>query len=191
MTVLVTAASRHGATQAIAHEIARQLRAAGRKAQVLEPEAVDTLDGIDAVVLGSAVYRGRWLPEARNLAARLEPVLGRREVWLFSSGPVGEPPRPTGALADAATAGRLTGARGHRVFAGRLDVSCLSRGERVGARRLHAGDGDYRDWHEIRCWATQIADQLAPDQDTDQDTDHGPADPGNHPGHGPIEERRP
>jgi menaquinone-dependent protoporphyrinogen oxidase len=187
MTVLVTAASRHGATQAIAHEIARQLRAAGRSARVLEPEAVDTLDGADAVVLGSAVYRGRWLPEARNLAARLEPDLAHRAVWLFSSGPVGEPPRPTDDVADAARAGRLTHAREHRVFTGRLDLSCLSRGERAGARRLHADDGDYRDWYEIRCWATQIAEQIA----SDHDTDSGPESPGTHPGHGPIEERHP
>ena len=187
MTVLVSAASRHGATQAIAHEIARQLRSAGRSATVLEPEAVDTLDGVDAVVLGSAVYRGRWLPEARNLAARLEPDLGDRDVWLFSSGPVGEPPRPTDEPGDAATASRMTQAREHRVFAGRLDVSCLSRGERIAARRLHADDGDYRDWYEIRCWATQIADQLASDHDTDSGLD----DPGREPGHGPIEERHP
>jgi menaquinone-dependent protoporphyrinogen oxidase len=178
MTVLVSAASRHGSTQAIAHEIARQLRAAGRSATVLEPEAVDTLDGIDAVVLGSAVYRGRWLPEARNLAARLEPDLGGRDVWLFSSGPVGEPPRPTDEPVDAARTGRMTHARGHRVFAGRLDLSCLSRGERLAARRLHADDGDYRDWYEIRCWATQIADQLASDLDTDSGLD----DPGTEPG---------
>ena len=187
MTVLVTAASRHGATQAIAHEIARQLRGAGQGADVVEPEAVDTLDGVEAVVLGSAVYRGRWLPEARNLIARLAGDLGHRDVWLFSSGPVGEPPRPTDDVVDAARAARLTQARGQRVFAGRLDLSTLSRGERLGARRLHAGDGDYRDWYEIRCWATQIADQLA----SDHDTDNGPEGPGTDPGSGLIEERDP
>jgi menaquinone-dependent protoporphyrinogen oxidase len=174
MTVLVTAASRHGATQAISQEIARQLRAAGHPARVLGPEEVDTLDGVDAVVLGSAVYRGRWMPEARNLVARLEGHLHGRDVWLFSSGPVGEPPRPEGEVVDAVEAGRLTHARGHRVFAGRLDLSTLSRGERVGARRLHAADGDYRDWYEIRCWATEIGDQVATHTSTDSGHDSRP-----------------
>lgn len=185
MTVLVTAASRHGATQAISHEIARQLRAAGHSTRVLDPEEVDTLDGVDAVVLGSAVYRGRWMPEARNLAARLEGQLDGRDIWIFSSGPVGEPPRPREEVVDAQKAGRLTHARDHRVFAGRLDVSTLSRSERVGARRLHAADGDYRDWHEIRCWATEIADQVA----THTTTDNGPTRrPRGDPRRGPTED---
>lgn len=185
MSVLVTAASRHGATQAISHEIARQLGAAGITATVVEPEEVDTLEDVDAIVLGSAVYRGRWLPEARNLAARLEGHLDDRAVWLFSSGPVGEPPRPQGEVVDAVKAGRLTHARGHRVFAGRLDVAALSRGERLGARRLHATDGDYRDWYEIRCWATEIADQVA----TSSSPDPALTPPRGSPqGQGPTEE---
>jgi menaquinone-dependent protoporphyrinogen oxidase len=170
MTVLVSAASRHGATQAISHEVARLLRAAGHTARVLDPVEVDTLDGVDALVLGSAVYRGRWMPEARNLAARLEQQLDGRPVWLFSSGPVGEPARPVGAVPDAVKAGRMTHARDHRVFNGRLDLATLSRSERLGARRLHAGDGDYRDWHQIRCWATELARQIA----TQTSTDSGP-----------------
>ena len=185
MTVLVTAASRHGATQAISHEIARQLRAAGHPARVLDPEEVDTLDGVDAVVLGSAVYRGRWMPEARNLVARLEGHLAGRDVWIFSSGPVGEPPRPQEEVVDAVKAGQLTHARDRHDFAGRLDVSTLSRGERVAARRLRAADGDYRDLYEIRCWATEIARQLA----TQTPTDSGPdSRPRGDPGRGPIEE---
>lgn len=185
MTVLVTAASRHGATQAISHEIARQLRSTGHTVRVVDPVEVDTLDGVDAVVLGSAVYRNRWMPEARNLAARLAGELVNRPVWLFSSGPVGERPRPRGEPADAVKASRLTGARGHRVFAGRLDVSALSRGERMGARRLDAVDGDYRDWHEIRCWATELASQIA----TDPDIEPGPdVHPPRGPSRGPMEE---
>jgi menaquinone-dependent protoporphyrinogen oxidase len=127
------------------------------------------------------------LPEARNLVARLAPDLGHRDVWLFSSGPVGEPPHPTDDVVDAARAARATQARDHRVFAGRLDLSILSRGERLGARRLHADDGDYRDWYEIRCWATQIADQLVSDHDTDSGLERPETDPAR----GPIEERHP
>jgi menaquinone-dependent protoporphyrinogen oxidase len=169
MTVLVTAASRHGATQAISHEVARQLRSTGHSVRVLDPVEVDTLDGVHAVVLGSAVYHGRWMPEARNLAARLGPQLDGRPVWLFSSGPVGEPARPLGAVTDAARAARATRARDHRVFAGRLDLAALSLSERLAARRLHAGDGDYRDWYQIHCWATDLASQIATHTSTDSD----------------------
>jgi menaquinone-dependent protoporphyrinogen oxidase len=161
MRVLVTAASQHGATQAIAHEIARQLRAAGHTAYALDPVEVDDLDGVDAVVIGSAVYHGRWMPEARNLVARLRDQLGGRPVWLFSSGPVGDPLRPTAETADAASIAQQTHALDHHLFAGRIDESTLSRTERVRVRRLHAADGDYRDWDEIRSWTEELVFQLA------------------------------
>jgi menaquinone-dependent protoporphyrinogen oxidase len=49
----------------------------------------------------------------------------------------------------------------------------------VGARRLHADDGDYRDWYEIRCWATEIADQIATHTSPDSGPDNRPGgDPG-------------
>jgi hypothetical protein len=48
----------------------------------------------DAVVLGSAVYAGHWLKPARALADRCAAALRARPVWLFSSGPVGDPAKP-------------------------------------------------------------------------------------------------
>lgn len=170
MRVLVSAASRHGATQAISHEVARQLRTAGHTTSVLDPVEVEDLAEFDAVVLGSAVYHDRWMPEARNLAARLGDQLRGRPVWLFSSGPVGEPLRPTTEVADVARVARQAHARGHHLFAGRVDDSTLTRSERARVRRLHAADGDYRDWFEIRSWAQELASQLAT-QDSTPETD--------------------
>lgn len=160
MRVLVTAASRHGATRSIANDVARQLCAAGHAAYVLDPEQVHDLDGVDAVVLGSAVYGGRWLPEARSLAGRLAAELRARPVWLFSSGPVGDPPRTSAGRADVARVEAQVRARGHGRFGGRLDTCILSRAERARAHRLRAADGDYRNWPEIRCWSTDLARQL-------------------------------
>ena len=65
MRVLVTSATKHGATGEIAQAIADTLRDQGLDPTVLEPEQVDTVDGYDAVVLGSAVYAGHWLKPAR------------------------------------------------------------------------------------------------------------------------------
>jgi menaquinone-dependent protoporphyrinogen oxidase len=61
MKVLVTAATKHGATGEIAQAIGDVLRDQGLDPTVLEPEQVDAVDGYDAVVLGSAVYAGHWL----------------------------------------------------------------------------------------------------------------------------------
>ena len=71
MQILVTVASRHGATAEIGSAIADALRADGHVVDELAPEDVVDVAAYDAVVLGSAVYTAHWLPAARDLAARL------------------------------------------------------------------------------------------------------------------------
>ena len=158
--VLVTAASRHRATAQIADSIAEQLTAAGHVVDIREPGSVHDLDNIDAVVLGSAIYLGRWLKPARELVARLGPELASRPVWLFSSGPVGDPLRPSEDCADAGAAVAAAGAREHRVFAGQVDRDQLGFAERAMVRTFHAAVGDFRDWEEIKEWARDIDAQL-------------------------------
>lgn len=111
MRVLVTAASRHGATTEIADAIGAALREAGLETSVVPPDEVLTLAGYDAVVLGSAVYMGRWLDPAKQFAARNGAALAARPVWLFSCGPIGDPPKPTEEPVDVAGIREATGAR--------------------------------------------------------------------------------
>ena len=160
MRVLVTAATRHGATAEIAAAIGEVLAGRGLDATVAAPEQVKGVDGHDAVVLGSAVYAGHWLKPVRELVGRLGTVLADRPVWLFSSGPVGDPPKPEEDPVDVAEILTATGARDHRVFAGRLVRKRLSFPERAIVSALRVPDGDFRDWPEIRQWADEIADAL-------------------------------
>ncbi|MBV9001847.1 MAG: flavodoxin, partial [Solirubrobacterales bacterium] len=131
MRVLVTSASRHHSTREIATAIAAGLIDRGVGAVAIPAEDVTTLDGCDAVVLGSAVYMGRWLSEARRLAQIHASALCRMPVWLFSSGPVGPVDHliPPGTPADVPVLMRLTGAIGHHTFPGRLDMSRLQYAE--------------------------------------------------------------
>ena len=69
MTVLVTAASKHGATLEIAETIARVLEERGIEAEFIELDQVGDLGGYDAHVVGSAIYLGNWLEEARRFIA--------------------------------------------------------------------------------------------------------------------------
>ena len=96
MRVLVTAATKYGATAEVAQMIAEVLADRGLEPTVVPPEQVEGVDGYDAVVLGSAVYAGHWRKPARELVNRCGTALAERPVWLFSSGPVGDPsPRRT------------------------------------------------------------------------------------------------
>lgn len=165
LRVLVTAASKHGSTHEIAEAIAHRLPEAAAPGTAITTswapvERAPDPTGYDAVVLGSAVYAGRWREEARSFATTHASVLRRHPVWLFSSGPIGQPPFPPDEPHDAAPLAQLCGARGHRVFPGRLDRALLSFPERAMVTAMRAPLGDFRDWPAVRGWADEIATVL-------------------------------
>jgi menaquinone-dependent protoporphyrinogen oxidase len=158
--VLVVVASRHGATRQIAETLAGILRAAGLDVDVQDAREAAGPAGYGAVVLGSAVYYGRWLAPARAFAEKHAAALADLPVWLFSSGPVGGAPKPDDGPAGQDAPGLVPTARGHVVFAGRIDRDLLGMRERLVTRAVGADDGDFRDWEEIAAWAAGIADEL-------------------------------
>ena len=160
MRVLVSAASRHGSTAEMATEIAAALSEAGLDAQVVPPDDVSTLDGYDAAVIGSAIYMNSWMAPARDLVDRLADELAAMPVWLFSSGPIGDPPPPSEEPDEMADILASTRAREHRIFAGRIDRSQLGLGEKVLTSALRTPEGDYRPWTDVRTWAEGIARDL-------------------------------
>jgi menaquinone-dependent protoporphyrinogen oxidase len=159
--ILVTAASKYRATLEIAQAIGEALAERGFDVTVSPIEDVTAVDGYDAVVAGSAVYAGHWMKPAREFVERVAADLADRPVWLFSSGPIGDPPRPQEDPVDASEFVEQSGAREHRVFGGKLDKSRLSFGEKAIVMALRAPEGDFRDWDEVRSWATGIADSLS------------------------------
>lgn len=157
MKVLVTAASRHGSTEMIADCIREELESSGCRTHLADPDTVLSIAEYGAIVLGSAVYGGRWLASARKLAQRIEPQRDGKLIWLFSSGPVSDQEDPGQAPADATEWIERLHAQGHAVFAGRLDRKQLGLGERFALRELDAPSADHRSWLEIGRWARSIA----------------------------------
>jgi len=150
MTVLVSYASKHGATTEIAEALGRDLCARGVDAEVRSADEVDGVSRYDAVVLGSAIYMGKWLPDALRVAEQCDG----RQPWLFSSGPIaGAPVAPPPDVRVAA--------RDHRVFGGKLDRGSLSFAERAITRFVKAPDGDYRDFAAVAAYADTIAQSIA------------------------------
>jgi len=163
--VLIATASRHGSTFDIADEIARVLSRRGCVVVDKAADEVDAIERFDAVIVGSAVYMGRWLPEALSFVTRNAQELAKRPVWLFSSGPIGEPPQPEGEPQGMTEMIQRVHARGHRTFPGRLDPDRLGLGEKVVVGMLRAPKGDFRDFPAVTSWAEEIADALAPRTD--------------------------
>jgi menaquinone-dependent protoporphyrinogen oxidase len=160
MQVLVTVASRHGATAEIGAAIAAVLRADGHAVDEVAPEQVSDISAYDAVVLGSAVYTAHWLPAARDFADRLAAQLREREVWVFSSGLATQPAASANSPHELLALMQDVGALGHRAFAGRLLRSELAFAERAIIAGARAKEGDHRDFAAVEEWGRQIAERL-------------------------------
>jgi menaquinone-dependent protoporphyrinogen oxidase len=160
MRVLVSAASRHHATTDVAEAIAARLERAGIEVVVHRPEEVGHLASYDAVVLGSAVYAGHWLAPAKDLVERTSNRLRTMPVWLFSTGPLGDPLKPDEMPVEVRPMLEQSGAREHRLFGGRLDRRALGFAEKAIVRLVGAAEGDFRPWDEIETWADGIAASL-------------------------------
>lgn len=161
MRVLVAVASKHGSTGEIGDAIAAILRERGHDVDRRAPGEVTSLDTVDAVVLGSAIYMSQWLEPARSLVARFGSELRGLPVWMFSSGPVGSEAKATEETARIHPLLDAVQPLDYQVFSGVVDRSTLSLRERSIVRLVGAPEGDFRDWDAVRSWATAIADTLA------------------------------
>jgi menaquinone-dependent protoporphyrinogen oxidase len=163
VNVLVAYASKHGSTAEIAEAIAQALRADGVRADCVPAGTVRSVGGYDAVVLGSAVYMGRWRGDARRFLRRHRRELRERPLWVFSSGPTGPPeqddPRWLEPRRTMRRAARI-GAREHVVFGGRVPPEGGGPAGRAMARNTPAEYRDRRDWDAIGDWARRISATL-------------------------------
>jgi menaquinone-dependent protoporphyrinogen oxidase len=157
MKILITYASERGATGGIAHAIGDFLAASGHDMTVTPIGDQSDLGAFDAAVVGSAVYSGHWLDEARHFIEANRDTLAKMPVWLFTSGPVGSPleePEETRQFA------LMIGAHGTRSFGGALDESLLDPAERTIVKTIELRGGDYRNWTEVREWTMEIFENL-------------------------------
>ncbi len=164
--ILVTYASKYGSTREIAEKIGGVLRQAGLQADVLPVTGVRNLASYQAVILGSAVYIGKWPKEAAAFLQTQEKTLAARPFWLFSSGPTGE-----GEAVELVEGWRLPAAlqpvadrirpRDMAVFHGFINPDKLNLIEKWSIKNVVKKPmGDFRDWDRIAAWATTVAEAL-------------------------------
>ncbi len=161
MRLLILAGSKHGATLEVAETIGERLVERGLEVEVAEVgDDHAPLAGFDGVVVGSAVYAGHWFKAAKRWVVTHREAIAERPTWLFSVGPLGDPPEPHEDPVDVADLITAIGARDHHLFAGALEKDDLNLVERATVKAVHAPFGDFRDWDEIEAWADKIADDL-------------------------------
>lgn len=161
MKALVVYGSKLGGTEGLAEMIGQALtelqwQVTVRSAAVKQHD----LGEYDAVVIGGALYAGRWHKDARRFVRREREALRLSPVWLFSSGPLGESAESAISIGPVAQVVRLMadiGARGHATFGGRLSPDVTGFPARAMAKKM---SGDWRDDEQVRSWAKEITAEL-------------------------------
>lgn len=161
MRILVAYGSKRGGTEGLAEMLGNALRDEGADAVVERANAVRSLDGFDAAVIGGSLYMGRWHREAVRLVKKHDVELSQRPVWLFSSGPLGDdaeehPDVPP--VDKVAGLMERVGARGHVTFGGVLEPD--AKGFIASKMAAHTA-GDWRDREAIGAWAKEIVADLS------------------------------
>jgi menaquinone-dependent protoporphyrinogen oxidase len=163
--IIVTYASKYGATAEIAEKIAAELDRVGLETQVLPVERAMNLSSYSAVILGSAVYIGKWRKEAVAFLQSNEDKLAKMPMWLYSSGPTGEGD-PVELLegwklpAEVQPVAERIHPRDIAVFHGHINPGKLNFIEKQLLKGIKKPMGDYRDWNAITAWAQTIAQAL-------------------------------
>ena len=175
--LLVAYATHTGSTAEVATAIAEELRARGLDVDLAEVTAAEPARGYQAVVLGSAVNGGRWLPEALEFVENNHDALCAIPVAVFSvhimnAGDDERSLRKRTAYLDDVR--RLIRPVDEAFFLGiGPDPKKDSWLARWFFRRFGgAGEGDCRDWEKIRRWGRGVlVHQLHPPAAADASTD--------------------
>jgi menaquinone-dependent protoporphyrinogen oxidase len=172
--VLVAYASKYGSTGGVADAIGKELCKRGAAVDVCMLKNIGDLNPYRGVVVGSAIYRGKWLPEAVDFVERNRGVLRQVPVAYFlvcitMCEPTEENRRKVLAYLDPVLKA-VPQVQPLKIgaFAGALDYSNLSWPIKVIMKLKGAPEGDFRNWDVLRAWATGLheihglADSLHP-----------------------------
>jgi menaquinone-dependent protoporphyrinogen oxidase len=163
-SILVAYATKYGSTEGVANAVADELRGIDFDAELAPVGDVPTVDGFDAVVLGTPIYIGKLLKEARTFLARHRRALEEMPVAVFALGPTSrdddfaEPQQQfDDCLADVPWLDPVEA----RLFCGALDPEALrfpdSLVKTLPASPLRGKPAtDGRDWDAIRAWAREL-----------------------------------
>jgi menaquinone-dependent protoporphyrinogen oxidase len=158
-TVLVAYASKRGTTREVAERVASTLISQGLEVELRAADAVATLDGVDAVVLGGGLYMGRLHADARRFLEHHRRRLAELPLAVFAMGPgsirekdiAGSRKQLDHALAKVSELRPVE----ITIFGGALDPSKLH----FPFNRMPAYEA--RDWDAIEAWGVRVAEAFA------------------------------
>ena len=162
--ILIAYATRAGSTSEIAAAIGETLSGRGYLVDVKPVKSQPALNGYSAVILGSAIRMGSWLPEMvdyikENQMALKQSVSMGMPVGLFTVhmlNTADDPASRTARLAYLDRVRPLLGTVEEAYFTGVIDMEKLSFLDRWMVKMVKSPVGDRRDWNKIRNWASAV-----------------------------------
>jgi len=154
--------------QEVAEAIAAMLRERGLAVDIQPVREVRSLDQYRAVVLGAALYIGRWHKDARRFLAQYREALLPRPVAIFALGPLhteekefqGSREQLEKELAKFPWLKPVA----LELFVGKFDPAKLGFPWTVLPALKNMPESSARDWTAIRAWANNLAAQFQPAQ---------------------------
>ena len=160
--ILVAYASEYGSTAGVAEAIGKELCNRGLGVDLRLAKKVADPGSYRAAIVGSPIYKGKWMPEAVKFLQENSTVLSRIPVAYFTVcmtmyDPTEENRRKASAYMDTVYQS-VPQVKPVKVglFAGALDYSKLSWIMRQIIKAKGSPEGDYRDWDSIRSWAANL-----------------------------------
>jgi menaquinone-dependent protoporphyrinogen oxidase len=166
--ILVVYASKYGSTGGIAERIGKELCNEGAMVDILPVNNAINVNSYQGVIVGSAIYMGKWLPDAVDFVKTNCEILRRIPVAYFLAcmtlcNPTEENRRTVltylnpvlKAIPDVKPVKIGT-------FSGALDYSNLSWLNKKILKSKGTPEGDFRDWKIIHAWAKESAGSFMP-----------------------------
>jgi menaquinone-dependent protoporphyrinogen oxidase len=166
-SILVTYASRRGSTGEIAEEIAAVLGETGDRVVVRPMSSVHNLIPFDSVVIGSAIYNGKPLPEAIDFLKTHEYALSKMPlVFFLVSNTLAQPnveliEEASHFLDPAYTVAPHIHPLDVGLFAGSYEPARWNLFKRLADWFQQIPHGDFRNWKDIRHWASGIKPKIS------------------------------
>ncbi len=160
--ILVTYATRAGSTAEVAAAIGKTLNKRGFAVDVKSVKDQPELKDYQAILMGSAIRMGNWLPEAVAYVKDNQESLKKLPFATFSIHLQNLGDDELSLLNRQAylnAVRTLVKPLDEGYFAGNMDLSKLSFADRLITKMVKAETGDQRDWDKINTWATTVLAQ--------------------------------
>ncbi len=159
--VLVTYASKYGSTGGVAHAIGKELCRKDVAADVVLIKNAGNVSSYQGVVIGSAIYMGKWISEAAEFVNKNQDILRQMPVAYFLVCMTLSRPTEKNRAEVLSYMDPILKAVpeirpvGIGTFAGALDYNNLSWLNKKILKSKGTPGGDFRDWNAIRTWARE------------------------------------